>query len=61
MIEPLCKSKAARDRKRQRVGESRKQQIKVVRRQVKRWKDGATAADCMAEIATAIAKVGEHD
>ncbi|WP_107341052.1 hypothetical protein [Agrobacterium pusense] len=61
MTPPLCKSKADRDRLRQRVGESRKAQLKEIHRQVKRWSDGAPAEDCLAAIKAAIAHIGERD
>jgi hypothetical protein len=61
MTQPLCKSKADIDRLRRRLGESRKAQLKEIRRQVKRWSDGASAGDCMAAIKAAISHIGERD
>lgn len=61
MNAPLCKSKSDRDRLRQRRGESRKAQIKEIRRQVKRWQDGASSEDCMAVIRDALHKVAGHE
>ncbi|MBD9390152.1 GNAT family N-acetyltransferase [Agrobacterium sp. AGB01] len=43
-------TRADRDRVRQKRGESRKQQLVEVRRQIKRFKDGADPASCMQAI-----------
>jgi GNAT superfamily N-acetyltransferase len=51
-------SKASRDRARQKVGDSRKQQLIEIRRQVRRFKDGADPSSCMQAIADVTLKAG---